>query len=115
MNLHATFTRLIYWPFVQKLKGEYAAHALKELSESQWKSRDEILSKQWQMVRRVVNKAAQEVPYYRQAYKLIGWDFNNKEFSYEDFLNIPKIGCSRWSSRRRERFSWHWLAINRIY
>lgn len=91
MSLHEPFTRHIYWPLVQKLKAEYAARALKELSESQWKSRDEILFKQWQMIRRVVNKAAQEVPYYRQAYKRIGWDFNNKEFSYKDFLNIPKI------------------------
>ncbi len=91
MNLHVTFTRLIYWPLVQKLKGEYAARTLKELSESQWKSQDEILSKQWQLVRRTVNKAAQEVPYYKEAYTRLGWDFNNKEFSYEDFLNIPKI------------------------
>jgi len=91
MSLHESFTRHIYWPLVQKLKREHAAHALKELSESQWKSQDEILFKQWQMVRRVVNKATQEIPYYRQAYKRIGWDFNNKEFSYEDFLNIPKI------------------------
>ena len=91
MNLHGTFTRIIYWPLVQKLKREYAARALKELSESQWKSQDEILSKQWQLVRRIVNKAAQEVPYYKEAYTRIGWDFNNKEFSYKDFLNIPKI------------------------
>jgi len=91
MSLHESFTRHIYWPLVQKLKSEYAARALKELSESQWKSQDEIFFKQWQLVRRVVNKAAQEVPYYRHAYKHIGWDFNNKEFSYEDFLNIPKI------------------------
>ncbi len=91
MSLHESFTRHMYWPLVQKLKREHAAQALKELSESQWKSRDEILSEQWQLVRRVVNKAAQEVPYYRQAYTHIGWDFNNKEFSYEDFLNIPKI------------------------
>lgn len=91
MSLNQSFTRHIYWPLVQKLKKEHTSHALKELSESQWKSQDEIISEQWQMVRRVVNKAAQEVPYYRQAYARIGWDFNNKEFSYEDFLNIPKI------------------------
>jgi phenylacetate-CoA ligase len=91
MILHESFTRRIYWPLVQKLKREYAAQALKELAELQWKSQDEILSIQWQLVRRVVNKAAQEVPYYRKAYKRIGWDFNNKEFSHEDFLNIPKI------------------------
>jgi len=91
MSLHESFTRHIYWPLVQKLKSEYAARALKELSESQWKSQDEILSKQWQLVRRIVNKAAQEVPYYKKAYIRMGWDFNNKEFSYKDFLNIPKI------------------------
>jgi len=91
MSLHESFTRRIYWPLVQKLKREHATQALKELSESQWKSRDEILSEQWQLVGRVVNKAAKEVPYYRQAYKRIGWDFNNKEFSYEDYLNIPII------------------------
>ena len=91
MSLHESFTRHIYWPLVQKLKREYASRVLKELSESQWQSRDEILFKQWQMVRRVVNKTAQQVPYYRRTFKRIGWDFNNKEFSYEDFMNIPKV------------------------
>ena len=92
MSLHASFTHRIYWPLVQKLKREYAAHALKELSESQWKSQDELLSKQWQLVRRTVNKSAREVPYYQESFLRIGWDFKNKDFSYEDFLNIPKVG-----------------------
>ncbi len=91
MSLHTSFTRYIYWPLVQKLKGEYVARAQKELSESQWQSQEELRSKQWNMVRRSVNKAAREVPYYRQTYTRIGWDFNNKEFSYEDFLNLPTI------------------------
>jgi phenylacetate-CoA ligase len=76
---------------VQKLKRECAADALKELSESQWKSQDELLSRQWQLVRLTVNKAIRDVPYYRQILTRIGWDFNNKEFSYEDFLKIPKL------------------------
>jgi len=91
MSLHTSFTRYIYWPLVQKLKGEYAARALKELSESQWQSQEELRSKQWNMVRRSVNKAAREVPYYRKTYTRTGWDFNNKEFSYEDFMNLPTI------------------------
>lgn len=91
MSLHASFTRYLYWPLVQNLKGEYAARALKELSESQWKSQDELLSRQWQQVRRTVNKAFRDVPYYRKIYADIGWDINNEGFSYEDFLSIPKI------------------------
>lgn len=91
MSLHKSFTRRIYWPSVQKLKREYAARALKELSESQWKSQDELLSEQWQLVRRTVNKSAREVPYYQESFRRIGWDFKNTEFSYEDFLNIPKV------------------------
>lgn len=91
MSLHSAFTRYFYWPLVQNIKGEYAARALEELSESQWKSREELLSRQWQLVRRTVNKAAREVPYYRRTLTSIGWDFNNTNFSYEDFLNIPKV------------------------
>lgn len=91
MNLHASFTRYIYWPLAQKLKGEYAARALKDLSQSQWKSQDELLSRQWQLVRRTVNKAVREVPYYHKIYSDMGWDVHNGEFSYEDFLGFPKI------------------------
>jgi phenylacetate-CoA ligase len=91
MSLHSTFSRILYWPVVQKIKGEYAAKALKELCESQWKSRDEQMAHQWLSVKRLVNKAAQEVPYYRKSFKSIGWDFNNKDFSYEEFLRLPIV------------------------
>ncbi len=91
MSLHKSFTRRIYWPSVQKLKREYAARALKELSESQWKSQDELLSEQWQLVRRTVNRSGREVPHYQESFRRIGWDFKNTEFSYKDFLNIPKV------------------------
>jgi phenylacetate-CoA ligase len=73
------------------LKGEYAARALKDLSQSQWKSQDELLSRQWQLVRRTVNKAIREVPYYHKIYADVGWDVKNEKFSYEEFLCIPKI------------------------
>lgn len=91
MTLHTSFTRNIYWPLAQKLKGEYAARALTGLLESQWKSQDELFASQWQLVRRTVNKAVREVPFYRKIYSDMGWDFRNKEFSYEDFLGFPKI------------------------
>ena len=91
MSLRESFSRNINWPLVQKLKGEYAASALNELSESQWKTQDELLSRQWQLVRHTVNKAAREVPYYQKAFKRIGWDFNNRNFTYDDFSIIPKV------------------------
>lgn len=91
MCLHTFFTRDIYWPLVQRIKGQYVAVTLRELSESQWKSQDELLSSQWQLVRRTVNKATCEVPYYRKICADRGWDLNNKAFSYEDFLNFPKL------------------------
>jgi len=91
MSVHAFLTRYIYWPLAQTLKREYSAHALAELSQSQWRSQEELRSKQWDRLRCTVNKAAQEVPYYRQAYARMGWDFTNKEFSYEAFLNLPTI------------------------
>jgi phenylacetate-CoA ligase len=76
---------------VQKIKGESAARALDELSQCQWKSRDELLFEQWQMLRRTVTKAIQEVPYYRETYSRVGWDSSNKNFVYEDFLNLPIV------------------------
>ncbi len=80
MSLYASFTRYIYWLFVQSLKGECVGLALKELPESQWMSRDELVSKQWELVRRTINKAALEVPYYRKMYSRIGWDFDVQYF-----------------------------------
>ncbi len=91
MSLHSTFSRNIYWPLVQKIKGEYAAKTLKELCKSQWKSQDEHIAHQWLLVKRLVNKAAHEVPYYRKSFKSIGWDFDNKDFSYEEFLRLPVL------------------------
>lgn len=91
MSLHASFTRHIYWPLVQILKGEYAASTLKELSESQWRGRDELVSKQWELVRKTVNKAAREVPYYRKIYSRARWNFDNLDFCYKDFLSLPKV------------------------
>ena len=91
MSLRAAFSRNIYWPLAQKIKGEEAAGALNELSRSQWKTREELLSSQWQLVRHTVNKAAREVPYYQEIFKRIGWDFGNPNFSYDDFSIIPKV------------------------
>ena len=85
MSLRESFSRNIYWPLVQKIKSEHAANALSELSESQWKTQDELFALQWQLIRRTVNKAIREVPYYQQTFKRIGWDFDNRDFSYEDF------------------------------
>jgi phenylacetate-CoA ligase len=91
MSLHPFFTRGIYWPLAQKLKGEYAAAALEELSESQWKTRDELIDMQWQRVRATVNKAIREVPYYFKRCADLGWNTGNKNFSYKDFLGFPTV------------------------
>jgi phenylacetate-CoA ligase len=91
MSLHESVAKNIYWPLAQRLKGEYAARCLQELSASQWKDKDDLLSKQWRLVRQTVSRAAREVPYYRKVYTDIGWDVNNEDFSYEDFLGLPKI------------------------
>jgi phenylacetate-CoA ligase len=81
----------MYWPLVQKIKREQAGKILIKLSESQWKSSDELLAIQWQLVRNIVNKAILEVPYYKEALRSIGWDYSNKEFSYNDFQKIPLL------------------------
>jgi phenylacetate-CoA ligase len=91
MLLHDSFAKNVYWPLVQRIKGEWAAKALKKLYKSQWISRDELLDRQWQQVRKTINNAACDVPYYRQALKEVGWDFSNKKFSDKDFLKIPKL------------------------
>jgi phenylacetate-CoA ligase len=91
MNLQESFAKNIYWPLAQRLKGEYAARCLQELSASQWKNQDSLLSQQWRLVRQTVSRAAREVPYYRKIYTGIGWDVNDEDFSYEDFLGLPKI------------------------
>lgn len=91
MDFREVFAGKLYWPLVQKAKGEFAAHALRELNASQWKSQQELLSIQWQLLRRVVNKAIREVPYYRQVSHSVGWDVGRKEFTYEDFLKLPTV------------------------
>ena len=90
-DFHTNFSRHIYWPLVQRIKGEYVDRALEDLTVSQWQSREELLSKQWQLVRSVVYRAVNEVPYYRKRSADIGWDVRNDVFCYEDFLNFPKV------------------------
>lgn len=91
MNLYRSFTRQVYWPIAQKAKGEYANRALHELSESQWKDQEELLADQWRLVQRTVAKAAREIPYYREMYQTADCDLQNKNFSYEEFLRLPKV------------------------
>jgi phenylacetate-CoA ligase len=91
MNLHESFSKNIYWPLAQKLKGEYAARALEELSESQWQSQEGLLARQWRLVKQTVNKAFREVSYYKRICDEIGWELKNEDFSYEDFINIPPV------------------------
>jgi phenylacetate-CoA ligase len=91
MRLHKSFSRYVYWPLVQRLKREQALKTLEKLCESQWKSSDELLNLQWELVRKTVYRAASSVPYYKKILKDINWDFSNKEFSYEDFVKIPKL------------------------
>ena len=91
MNFHQTFARYLYWPISQKLKGEYVARALEELSNSQWESQEKLLEKQWKLVQRTVTKASREVPYYRETFAGMGWDLHNSQFSYQNFLSLPKL------------------------
>jgi phenylacetate-CoA ligase len=91
MSPHKSFSKNIYWPLTQRLKREYAARGLQELSASQWENQDDLLSRQWRLVRQTVSRAAREVPYYKKIYTDIGWDVNNEDFSYKDFLDLPTI------------------------
>ena len=91
MGFRKDFACNVYWPFAQKLKRENAEEALKKLRISQWMSRDELYEMQWKLVRKTLNNGAREIPYYRQKFTDIGWDFSNKDFSYADFLKIPKL------------------------
>lgn len=91
MSSHESFAKNIYWPLAQRLKGEYAARGLQKLSASQWENQDDLLYRQWRLVRQTVSRAAREVPHYRKIYTDIGWDINSEDFSYKDFLGLPKI------------------------
>jgi phenylacetate-CoA ligase len=91
MNPHESFAKNIYWPLAQRLKKEYAYRSLQKLSASQWESQNNLLAKQWRLVRQTVSRAVREVPYYRKIYTDLGWDIDNEDFSYKDFLGLPKI------------------------
>jgi phenylacetate-CoA ligase len=91
MNLGSSFTRHVYWPMVQRVKGEYAVRALQELLESQWKSQEELLADQWRLVQRTVAKAAREIPYYREKYQGVNGELRNGKISYKEFLQLPKV------------------------
>lgn len=89
MNINEYFTSNIYWPLAQKLKGEHVAEAFAKLSESQWMGTEELFNLQWALISDRLNLAAQAVPYYRKVFAGIGWNFNKKKLSYEEFLKIP--------------------------
>jgi phenylacetate-CoA ligase len=91
MKFSKNFSKKIYWPIVQKIKGEYAEKALNELLKSQWYNQQEVLSKQWELVIRTVNRAAREIPYYRKSYKKIDWNPATSDFTYENFVQLPFV------------------------
>ena len=108
MRFHESFAKDIYWPLAQKLKGQHASRALKELSESEWQSQDELLARQWRLVKRTVNKAFREVPYYKKICADIGWEVKNEGFSYEDFVKIPPVGKETLRDRLSEFLNPHY-------
>ncbi len=91
MNIGAVLARRIYWPIVQRMKGEYAARALNELLESQWAKSEVLAQRQWERVGEMVRLAAQEVPYYRERYESAGRDTLRADFSYNDFVKLPMV------------------------
>lgn len=89
MSINEYFAGNIYWPLAQKLKGEHVTEAFAKLSESQWMGTEELFNLQWALIKDRLNLASQAVPYYRKVFASIGWDFNKKKLSYEEFLKIP--------------------------
>ena len=88
--MHKELVRYFYYPFLQKLKRGRVIEYIKSLEESQWFERERLKEMQWDKLRRLLNVASENIPYYRNLFKDNKIKIENIK-NYEDFLNIPVL------------------------
>ncbi len=86
--MYNKFVKYIYFPFIQKLKGERVYKNLKIIEESQWFSYAKLKEMQWKKLQQLVSIASENTPYYKEIFKTNKININDIK-SYEDFLRIP--------------------------
>ncbi|MFH2137098.1 MAG: hypothetical protein ABII88_01150 [Candidatus Omnitrophota bacterium] len=78
----------IYYPLMQKIKGQKVISYAQKLEKSQWNTADVLEKEQWDNLKRLIDSAGKNVPYYKRIFKEEGIDTKNIK-NYSDFRRIP--------------------------
>jgi phenylacetate-CoA ligase len=86
--MHPVFVNKFVFPLQEMIKRKPTYRFLVELERSQWLSSDELRALQWRRLKRQLEHAGHEVPYYRGLFKV--YDIRPSEIaSLRDFQRIP--------------------------
>ena len=89
----------------QRLRGSKSLDFLAEIEATPFRSRDEVLSDQWQSLSRLLAHAEGKVPYYRELFKSLGIRSSDIQ-DWSDFSKLPVLSKDiikeRWRDLIRE-------------
>jgi phenylacetate-CoA ligase len=88
--MSAFWVKHLIYPLYELLTGRRILSKLRELEASQWKSRAELEALQLEKLRRLLNYACQNVPYYKRVFDQQGVSPQSIR-SLEDFRRVPLL------------------------
>lgn len=86
------FKKVLYPIYESGIRRRNTLRYLKDLNENQWRSADEIKTRQWRDLKKLLDHAYKNTTYYQSLFKRLGLHPDQIQ-SYEDFQTIPV--CTR--------------------
>lgn len=90
MELYTRLAATVFFPIHERIKGHDSVERLKSLEQSQWWTPERIAQHQLDGLRRLVNSARREVPYYRQLFNRLDI-VPERIHSLADLSQIPPL------------------------
>jgi len=88
--MYDKFVKHIYYPMMQKIKGIKDNEYLKILERSQWYSYEELKNFQFERLRKLLDLAYTNTPYYKKLFDQLNIKPQDIK-TYEDYLKIPVL------------------------
>ena len=92
--LHPSTVRNVVYPIYRGLRGDRVLELLVGLEHDQWLPRAELEDLQWRRLRRLLERAATHVPYYRDIFSRSGLRIDDLQ-TPDDFLRIPLLTAEK--------------------
>ena len=96
--MYAGFVKHVSFPFYQWKHGSDYLKRLKTFEHSQWWPPERLREMQWQRLRKILDHAYRNVPYYKEIFAIL--QASPEDFrSFDDFAKIPTLTKQTLQSR----------------